>query len=171
LRFFSSTEYFGDCSLGLRDKRSNFNYEILKGNFLADFSLSSIEIETLTSRASRLNKNLSRFHSSQFNEISLMRFLREVSQSERFNRPKKGITTMRDTFLDYSSFFQEIERIAREFSSKVFRSSAPDNSKWLRNPRFENDFELTSRSLAKLSRLAILLGIFQKSTEYLFVWQ
>lgn len=69
---------------------------------------------------------------------------------------KKGITPMRDTCLDYGSFFQEIERIAREFSSKVFRSSAPDNSKWLRHPRFENEFILTSRSLKKLSRLAIL---------------
>lgn len=69
---------------------------------------------------------------------------------------KKGLTAVRDTHLDFNSFFLEIERIAREFSSKVFRSSAPDNSKWLSDPRFENDFVLTSRSLVKLSRLAIL---------------
>lgn len=63
---------------------------------------------------------------------------------------------MRDKQLDYDSFFRQIDRIAREYSSKIFRDTAPINSKWLLNPDFENDFYLTSRRKEDLVRLAIL---------------
>lgn len=76
---------------------------------------------------------------------------------------------MRDRVLDYRSFFQQIEEIARSYSSKIFRDSAPDNPKWLCDTDFENDFYLTSRKLEKLVMLAILSWYVPQ--EYGILWR
>lgn len=76
---------------------------------------------------------------------------------------------MRDRSLDYGSFFQQIEEIARKYSSKIFRDSAPDNPKWLSEPDFENDFYLCTRSLRKMVMLAILSWYVPE--EYGILWR